>query len=100
MIGRGCWLSQRVAGAVAEAMRVQAEGLAAAMRAADGSLEVAVVEGPGGFFITATGAGLAAREFGGAGAAPRPVVGAVVDAHGPGMAAAVAETVNAVLGGG
>lgn len=100
MTGRGCWLSQRVAEAVAEAMRAQAEGLAAAMRAADGSLEVAVVEGPGGFYVTATGVGLAAREFGDVGSAPRPLVGAVVAEHGPGMAAAVAEAVNAALGGG
>ena len=100
MIGRGCWLSQRAAEAVAEAMRAQAEGLAAALRAADGALDVAVMAGPEGFVVTATGAGLAAREFGGVGAAPLPVVGAVVDACGPGMAAAVAEAVNAALGGG
>ena len=100
MSGRGCWLSLRVAEAVAGVMRAEAERLAAALRAADGSLDVAVMEGPEGVVVTATGVGLAGREFGGVSAAPLPVVGAVVDAHKPGMAAAVAAAVNAALGGG
>ena len=102
MSGPTCWLSQRlglVEPAVAVALRSQAEGLAAAIGMQDGALQIAIVEDAGGLVIQALGAGLAAREFGSARAAPFPVLGAVVAERRDAVAAAVGAAVARALGG-
>jgi len=97
MANRGCWFARRLAdprAAALAALHGQAERLAEALRTSDPTLRVDVLAGDEGAVLGVSGRGLAAREFGSARGAPRPVVGPVVAAESAAIAAAVGDAVE------
>ena len=102
MARQGCWMARRMTDPRALALAAlhgQAERMAEAIRASDPMLRVNVVAGEDGVSLGVSGRGLAAREFGTARRAPRPVVRPVVDEHGAEVAAAVGAAVAEGLEG-